>query len=125
MARKPLGNISQLSCGDHDFDEYKSSFSSHSLQDNKISLAKLTSQKRADNEIAPSLLATGASKHVGDISSMDTCTKTSISMGDSTHMIENTSAGGPSYSDTMGPMSEGIIEAAGPMEEFALNSVKV
>ena len=43
LARKPLGNISQLSCGDHDFDEYQSSFNSHYLHDNKISPAKLTS----------------------------------------------------------------------------------
>ena len=46
-------------------------------------------------------------------------------MGDSSHMTKNSSAGGPSYSDTVGPMSEGIIEVAGPMEEFALNSVEV
>ena len=72
LSRKPLGNISQLSCRDHDFDEYQYSFSSDSLQDNKISPTKLTSQKRTDNEIVPSLLATGASKPVGDISSMDT-----------------------------------------------------
>ena len=46
-------------------------------------------------------------------------------MGDSTHMIENTSAGGPSYSDIVSPISKGIIESIGPIEEFALNSIKV
>ena len=46
-------------------------------------------------------------------------------MGDSSHMTENASAGGPSYSNIVGPISKGIIEAGRPMEEFALNSVKV
>jgi hypothetical protein len=40
-------------------------------------------------------------------------------------MTEYASAGGPSYSETVGPISDGIIEAPGPMEEFAVNSVKV
>lgn len=125
LARKPLEKISQLSCGDHDFNEHQSSFSSDFLQESTVSPAKQTSRKRADNAIAPSLLATGASKPVGDVSSVDTCTGTPISTGDSSHMTKYASAGGPSYSETVGPMSEGIIEAAGPMEEFAVNSVKV
>jgi len=125
LARKPLGKISQLSYGDHDFDQYQSSFSSDSLQDNEISPAKQMSRGRADNAIAPSLLATGASNPVANITSVDTCTGTPISKGDSSHMTEYASAGGPSYSETVGPMSDGIIEAPGPMEEFAVNSVKV
>jgi hypothetical protein len=62
---------------------------------------------------------------VANITSVDTCTGTPISKGVSSHMTEYASAGGPSYSETVGPMSDGIIEAPGPMEEFAVNSVKV
>jgi len=124
MARKPLGKISQLSYGDHDCDEYQSSFSSDSLQDNEISPGKQMPREKADNAIVPSLLAIGASKSVGDITNV-TCTGTAISMGDSSHMTEYTIADGPSYSETVGRMSDGIIEAAGPMEEFAVDSVKV
>jgi len=81
-------------------------------------------REKADNAIVPSLLAIGASKSVGDITNV-TCTGTAISMGDSSHMTEYTIADGPSYSETVGRMSDGIIEVAGPMEEFAVDSVKV
>jgi hypothetical protein len=83
------------------------------------------SRGRTDNAISPSLLATGASNPVANITSVDTCTGTPISKGVSSHMTEYASAGGPSYSETVGPISDGIIEAPGPMEEFAVNSVKV
>lgn len=124
LAKKPLGKISQLSYGDRDFDECQSSLSNDSLKDNEISPAKQMPRERSDNEIAPSLLATGATKPVADATSVDTCTGTPISQGDSSHLTKYSSAGRPLYSETVGPMFDGIIEAPGPMEEIAVNSVE-
>ena len=68
------------------------------------------SRGRTDNAISPSLLATGASNPVANITSVDTCTGTPISKGVSSHMTEYASAGGPSYSETVGPISDDIAE---------------
>lgn len=125
LARKPLGKISQLSYGDRDFDESQSSLSNASLKDIEISPAKQMPRERSDNAIAPSLLATGATKPVADATSVDTSTGTPISQGDSSHLTKYASAGGPPYSETVGPMFDGIIEAPGPKEEIAVNGVKV
>lgn len=40
-------------------------------------------RERSENAIAPSLLTTGATKPVADATSVDTCTGTPISQGDS------------------------------------------
>lgn len=56
---------------------------------------------------------------------MDTSTGTPISQGDSSHLTKYSNAGGPPYSETVGPMFDGIIEAPGPKEEIAVNGVKV
>ena len=42
--------------------------------------------------------------------SVDTCAGTPISKGVSSHMTEYASAGGPSYSETVGPISDDITE---------------
>jgi len=98
LARKPLGKISQLSYGDRDFDESQSSLSNASLKDIEISPAKQMPRERSDNAIAPSLLATGATKPVADATNVDTSTGTPISQGDSSHLTKYASAGGPPYS---------------------------
>ena len=62
------------------------------------------SRGRTDNAISPSLLTTGASNPVANITSVDTCTGTPISKGVSSHMTEYASA------EIVGPISDGIIE---------------